>query len=152
MSYEADIRVEDRLASLFEPDTLLEAQYYDTFRRKAHLEPEKRLMLGVLEDAVACFQKYVGARDGRGKAMFREAEEWIIEENSDGLFSFENICDVLGFNPEYVRQGLLRWKETKLAARPRAKGYCSTLSAARERLSVKMPGRTAQRLLKAAAY
>ena len=121
MAYETGLRVEEKVASLFQPDTLLPAQYLDTFRRKAPLEPEKRLMLAVMEDAVACFQKYLLARDGRGRALFWEAEEWVVEEGSDWLFSFENICEVLGFNPQYVRQGLLRWKQGKLAGRPKAK-------------------------------
>ena len=121
MLYEAGLSMEEGVASLFQLDTLLPAQYFETFRRKVHLEPEKRLMLAVLEDAVACFQKYILARDGKGKALFRETEEWMMERNSDRLFSFENICEVLGFNPEYVRQGLLRWKETKLASCIKAK-------------------------------
>ena len=57
MSSETRLSVEEKVASLFQPDTLLPVQYLETFRRKAHLEPEKRLMLSVLEDAIACFQK-----------------------------------------------------------------------------------------------
>ena len=56
MTYETGLSVEEKVSSLFQPDTLLPAQYFETFRRKSHLEPEKRLMLAVLEDAVACFQ------------------------------------------------------------------------------------------------
>ena len=78
MMNETSLSAEERVASLFQPDTLLPEQYLETFRRKAPLEPEKRLMLAVLEDAVACFQKYVLSRDNRGKGMFREAEEWIL--------------------------------------------------------------------------
>ena len=37
-----------------------------------------------------------------------------MEKNSDWPFSFENICEVLGFDPAYLRQGLLRWKRKKL--------------------------------------
>lgn len=121
MSYEADIRVEERLASLFQPDTLLPAQYLETWRGKAHLEPEKDLMLAVLDDAVSCFQKHLFARDSKGKGLFRDAEEWIMDRNSDWLFSFWNICEVSGINPEYVRQGLLRWKEKKLASHTKMK-------------------------------
>ncbi len=33
----------------------------------------------------------------------------------------EKICEVLGFNPSYVRQGLMRWKEMKLAERSKSK-------------------------------
>jgi hypothetical protein len=115
MSYEASVRFEERAASLFQPDTLLPAQYFEALRNRAYLEPEKRLMLAVLEEGVACFQKYVSARDSRGTKMFREAEDWILEKKGDWLFSFENICEVLGFSPQYVRQGLLRWKRRKLA-------------------------------------
>ncbi|MEK7210101.1 MAG: hypothetical protein AAB070_01645, partial [Candidatus Binatota bacterium] len=110
MNYNTGLSVEEKVTSLFQPDTLLPAQYLETFRRKAPLEPEKRLMLSVLEDAVACFQKHLFSRDPRGRALFRNAEEWIEEEGSDWLFSFENICEVLDLDPHYVRQGLLRWK------------------------------------------
>ena len=121
MAYDASLGEEEKMGSLFQPDTLVPAQYFETFRRKAHLEPEKRFMLAILEYAVASFQKYIFARDGRGKAIFHETEDWILEEKSDRLFSFENICDALGFNPSYVRQGLLRWKQMKLAERSKSK-------------------------------
>ena len=121
MAYDASLGVEEKMGSLFQPDTLLPAQYFDTVRRKANSEPEKKLMLAILEDAIDCFQKYIFARDGRGKGIFREAEDWILEENSDRLFSFETVCDALGFNPSYVRQGLLRWKEMALAERSKSK-------------------------------
>ena len=49
-------------------------------------------------------------------ALFRESKDWILERNDDWLFSFENICEVLGFNPGYIYQRLLRWKEMKLEA------------------------------------
>jgi len=99
--------LEENLASLFQPDTLLSAQYFENFRRKTPLEPEKKLMLAILEDAVWCFQHNVWARNGKGKKLFDEAQEWILDESSDWVFSFESICEVLGFSPRYVRQGLL---------------------------------------------
>lgn len=77
-------------------------------------------MLAVLEDAIFCFQKNIFARDRRGRSLVREAEEWILA-NSDCPFSFENICEVLGIAPNYLRQGLLRWKQKQLARRRRAK-------------------------------
>src|SRR4029077_13174481 len=82
--------------------------------KKTLREGEERLMLAVLESAVEDFQKYVLARKPRGKKLFQEAEEWFLEKNSDELFSFENICDTLQLHPDYIRKGLLRWKEAKL--------------------------------------
>ena len=108
------LSMDEKLASLFQPDTLLSAQYFDNLRGKTLLEPEKRLMLVLLEDAVQCFQDNILAQSGKKKRLFEEAEEWILEEGDDGIFSFDNICEVLDFNPQYIRQGLLRWKEKKL--------------------------------------
>lgn len=108
------LSAEEKVCSLFQPDTLLPAQFYDTVQRKRRLMPEYRLMLAVLEDAISCFQKYLAARDEREKKLFREAEEWVLEEDSDWVFSFDNTCEVLGFDPRYIRRELLRWKERKV--------------------------------------
>ncbi|MGH7766962.1 MAG: hypothetical protein ACREQP_05860 [Candidatus Binatia bacterium] len=72
-------------------------------------------MLAVLEDAITCLQKYARSRHSKTQHLFREAEEWILEEDSRYFFSFEQICVSLGFEPEYVRHGLLKEKE-KLTA------------------------------------
>ena len=109
---------DERLASLFEPDTLLSAQYFGNLRRKTLVEPEKRLMLAILEDAINCYQENLLAKRGRAGRLFTKAEEWILEKGSNWIFSFKNICETLGFNPEYVRQGLLQWKEKKTAKYP----------------------------------
>ena len=150
MMQERGLSVEEKVSSLFQTDTLLPDQYLDTFRRKTHLEPEKRLMLAVLEDAIACYQKYVLARDAKGKTLFRDAAQWIEEEDADWLFSFENTCEMLGFNPGYVREGLMRWKEAKLRTRPQAKVYRLAPRELPEAGPVASSGVTGQRLLKAA--
>ncbi len=103
--------MDEKLASLFQPDIVLSNQYFDTFRRKTALEPETRLMLALLEDAVHCFQDNFSAETPRKKKLFDETEDWILERDGDWIFSFDQVCDALGFTPEYVRQGLLRWKE-----------------------------------------
>jgi hypothetical protein len=79
-------------------------------------EGEEKLMLAVLENAVEYFQKYIFARNPSGKRLFQEAEEWFLEKDSESFFSFENICETLGLHPDYIRQGLLCWKEAKLKA------------------------------------
>jgi hypothetical protein len=111
---------EETLTSLFQPDTLIPDQYFETFRGKRS-EPEKKLMLAVLEDAVQCFQDNIFASNGRKKKLFEEAEEWILEKGSTWIFSFENVCEVLELNPEYVREGLLRWQERKSSKHRNAK-------------------------------
>lgn len=102
---------EERADPLFQPDALLAAQYFDTFRRKVQIQPERRLLIAVLEDAIFCFQKYISSRERRGETLFREAEDRIQDEYGDYIFSFQNICEALGFDASYLRTGLLRWKK-----------------------------------------
>ena len=71
-------------------------------------------MLAVLEEAVHCFQEYVLSTRPRKQRLFQEVKEWLIEKDSEYLYSFENICDTLGLHPHYIRQGLFAWKEAKL--------------------------------------
>jgi hypothetical protein len=101
----------DRLASLFEPDVLLPAQFFAAFRREGGLERERLLMLAVLEDAVDCYQKYAHARDPRGRQLFEEARDWVVSTDRTWLFSFENICDTLEICADYVRRGLRDWRD-----------------------------------------
>ena len=110
---------DERIGSIFQPDSLLSVHYFGTLRRKTILEPEKRLMLAILEDAIHCFQDNILARNVRGRRLFEEAEEWIVEVDDNWVFSFENICETLGFSPAYVRQGLLRWVANKLPKHPK---------------------------------
>jgi hypothetical protein len=110
------LTADEKVASLFQPDTLLSAQYFETLRRKTIFEPEKRLMMAILQDAINTFQDNLLLQSGKGRQLFDEAEEWIVNKDGNWIFSFESICQILGFNPEYVRHGLLRWKERKLAA------------------------------------
>ncbi len=103
----------DRFVNLFEPDTLLPAQFFAAFSRESAVVRERKLMLAVLQDAVECYQKYALARDPRGRQLFDDATEWIDSTERDWPFSYENICDVLGLNSEYIRRGLSRWRQQR---------------------------------------
>ena len=99
--------------SFFQPDTLIAFECFEALRKKSQLEPEKRLLLAVLEDAVVCFQKHLFTREGVGQRLFGDAREWIFEESDDRIFSFESICEILGFDPGCFRKGLLLWERKK---------------------------------------
>ena len=88
---------------------LIEAVYKRNIR-----EGEERLMLAVLESAVEDFQKHVLSKDGKERKLFQKAEEWFLEKDSGALFSFVSICETLQLHPDYIRQGLMLWKEAKL--------------------------------------
>jgi hypothetical protein len=128
----------DRSFGLFEPDALLPAQFYAAFRGGSGVRGEKRLMLAVLEDALDCFQKYAAAHDGHGQALFEEANTWITSNDRGWFFSYENICETLDINPEYLRRGLDTWRrdlsgmrhQVVAAARTAAKGETPRMRAA----------------------
>src|SRR6202171_6409355 len=108
--------LDERLPALFEPDTLLPIQYFEAMRRKHLLEGEKRLILSVLEDAIECFMKCMDSATNKGQRLYREADEWIALEDKFWVFSFDNVCDMLDINPEYMRTGLRKWKDKRLDA------------------------------------
>lgn len=108
--------MKNALSLIYQQNELsIEGDFLESLHKKTRREGEEALILAVLEDAVDCFQKYVMARDRRGATLFREAEEWILDEDADWPFSFEQICETLGIEPNYLRQELMRWKEKKLA-------------------------------------
>ena len=150
MSYDTGLSMEERVSSLFQPDTLLPDQYLETFRRKLHLEPEKKLMLAILEDAIACFQKYVFARDSKGEILFNEAEEWILQPAGGGIFAFDAVAEALGLNPDYLRQGLAAWKKNALMERHQARLYRLSARTRKPKPPVRVP-RSSRRSLRRAA-
>lgn len=81
-------------------------QFFDTFQRSEYLEPETALIAAILEDAIHDYRKYRCARDASGRERFREAEEWLMHRGNGWIFSFGNVCESLGLDPEYVRRGL----------------------------------------------
>ncbi len=68
--------------------------------------PEKRLMLAILQDAVACLEKGFFRPSQRCSRSASEVVQWITQRDSTWLFSFENICENLNFDAEALRQQL----------------------------------------------
>ena len=97
--------------SFFEPDILTSHQYFQLFRHKAHFDPEEKLMFAVLTDAIECFQKYYGANvPHRYRRLFSEADAWVSKRDNTWPYSFENICEALNIDPNYLRMGLTQWR------------------------------------------
>jgi len=96
-----------------EPEVILPMQFFATLRRGAARQAgEYRLLVAVLADAIACFQKYAFVAQKRDHRLFEEAAQWIMED-ADGLertgdrrLSFEQICGFLGLDAGYLRDKL----------------------------------------------
>jgi hypothetical protein len=103
--------VDERYVGPIEPDTVLPPQFFGALRRRASLDGERRLMMAVLEDAVHCFRKHARTSDPRARQLHADAEAWIRGTDRMWFFSFENVCDTLEIDPDWVREGLLGVRE-----------------------------------------
>jgi hypothetical protein len=102
--------LDERVGSLFQPDSLLGEDYAANFRRKFPLEPERTLLLAVLEDGIRCFQENLFAPAGKRQMLFEEAKEWLFSDDADWFCSFISVCTLLNLEPNYIRRGLRQWE------------------------------------------
>ncbi len=106
---ESVLRVrDDRSDAELEPDILLPSQLGDGLFGGARLQPEKRLQLAVLEDAILTIERSVGVDGPRPRRLLAEVDAWLASDATDWPFAFVTICHTLNIDPDYVRAGLRR--------------------------------------------
>jgi len=71
-------------------------------------EPEKMLMFAILVDAISRFQTFSSANGMHRTRQFYEVKNWLLNNRQDWPFSYRNVCEALGLDPDYLRRGLLR--------------------------------------------
>ncbi len=91
------------------PDVVLPDQFFSNESLGLPDSPEKRLMFAVLLDAITQLRQ-------RDSTRAVEAEFWIRDAEDEGVFSFANVCGVLGFEPTSLATGLLS-KNSRIAGR-----------------------------------
>ena len=91
---------------------LLPSQYAELNRARAGTEPERRLLLAVLTDAIATFQARAASQRGAGRRAFDEAARWLFADDRSWPCSFINVCDALGIEPGPLRRALLEWRRS----------------------------------------
>jgi hypothetical protein len=94
---------------------VLPQQFFGPLRQKAMMDGEHRLMVAVLEDGVRCFQRQMNTRDPKGHQLYLDAEDWITSTDQTWFFSFVNVCQTLDLDPDYIREGLLAWRDAHRA-------------------------------------
>jgi hypothetical protein len=70
--------------------------------------PELRLMLAILDDAVACYTKSLRRPRQNPDLLARQAEFWIRLDDWESPFSFNNVCEALRLDPIATRERILR--------------------------------------------
>jgi len=90
---------------------LLPAQYNSLVRSTRYevSEGERCLLQAVLEDAIHTYLSHRNARTRLRRLRFLETRQWF-EERGDyfarGLFAYETLCEVLGIEPDLLRERL----------------------------------------------
>jgi hypothetical protein len=87
-------------------DEVVPAQWFS----RPPLQPEKRLMLAVLIDAIDIIVRRRGAADPRTRRQIDEAQRWLDSNNRRWPFSFRSVCDALDLQPHRMRQRLKRFR------------------------------------------
>ncbi len=94
------------LDSELTPESVLPAQFSELSLAGARLQPEKRLQVAVLADAVLTFHRLAGRDRARARRLFAEVQEWFASDDASTPFTFVAICESLKFDPGYLRRGL----------------------------------------------
>ncbi len=98
---------------IFEPDVTLASELRTT--RTGLPDPERELLIAVLEDAARCFLHHCAATDRKQRVLYEEARDWFFSADRTRLFAFESVCDVLGIDPAYLRRGMRAERDRRRA-------------------------------------
>lgn len=101
---------EPGLRELLGADAVLPEQFWANADGSIHHSGERALMWAVFTDGIECYRRNAHARSTLRRAEFKEAEHWVFCTDWDWPFSFVNLCEVFGFDPDGVRHALQRWK------------------------------------------
>ena len=67
-------------------------------------------------DAVQCLRTGTpGERIAIQRRSRAEVEAWIADRKGRGPFAFETICETLEINPDWLREGLRKWRKQPLS-------------------------------------
>ena len=119
-------------------DVVLPSQFFSALA-DPRSEPERRLMIAVLEEAISAVLSRAAANGEERRAVALEAERWFASDSRSWPFAFCTVCDILGLDIDSVRQVIASWRERQRSfRRPR-------LQAGRGRHQVQTPGRRSRR-------
>lgn len=102
---------ESDIVDSFPSVALLPEQFFPAPPEAEKGQRERALMRAVLEDALFCVHTYRDAPRRSQRRLAQEATAWIWAEDHRWPFSFCNICQALGLDPDYLRLGVKRWRQ-----------------------------------------
>ena len=100
------VDIQEVMANLFEPDVVLPGQF-TSVDGKGLKGGERRLMAALLSDGIESYIHQHSSNFPPPQGF--DASEWIETCDYAYVFSFDNVCEGLGIDPEYLRLGLARY-------------------------------------------
>ncbi len=107
----------DPYGSMFEPDVLLPSQF-QVADEDGVSGGERKLMAALLSDGIEAYiaqsvSSLAEASSEQDTSSVRnDVSEWIETKDEDYVFSFDNVCECLGIDADYLRLGLTRYVST----------------------------------------
>jgi hypothetical protein len=99
-------------------DAILPAQYHDLINRRQYpLNGECRLLWAVLEEAIRTYLDNMNAASLSRRKAFDQVREWFESEDTDSLFSFRTICEILELDSKQVLRALASIRKSDLPKR-----------------------------------
>ena len=93
-------------------------------------------MAAVLEDAIRTFCRCAASQTVRSRRLFEDTAEWFDTSDVSWPFSFENICDALGLEAEWIRRLLRRYRGSRTSTMHRMANIPSVRRIAGSRHSI----------------
>lgn len=100
------------LVDLLGADAVLPEQFFGR-GSACQASGERALMWAVFADGLECYRRNMDATQAADRVAFLEAESWIFRNDYEWPFSFVNLCEAFGFDPNGVRAALLRWARAR---------------------------------------
>ena len=92
------------LQYLLGADSVLPEQFWASHEETTYLSGERALMWAVFADGIDTYRRNAHGKSLRQRTEFKEAEHWMLTTDWDWPFSFVNLCETFGFNPQgYAR-------------------------------------------------
>lgn len=85
------------------------SEFFSDRRLGGTVSGELMLKMKVLEDGL--WDYWILAIDSRGSAEFLEEEAWVLAEDLEWEYSFENLCRFFSVDAGDLRRALVKWKQ-----------------------------------------
>jgi hypothetical protein len=90
------------------PGVVSPEQFHDLWSRTTESSGEVRLAMAVLVRAIEDLRKFRGGMEGSdARGLYRQARRWIVSDDRQGPYSFENVSEILNFPLALMRTRLL---------------------------------------------